>query len=181
MNTFIIKTITDAATIAGLTPTQIMETSEADGLTLPRPRLEYRFLPEVLTRSGKKLAIKRENGKQTTKRELYTVKQDVLVNIFAKVENAESWLAQFCPAFVAALPRGGNDAAGNWVVVRAHKATQSRPPVKRVGTTEIRVMERFSTLYQLQFTGRITADETESVILDVTINAPKIYIGRKDT
>lgn len=172
MNTFIIKTITETAIAAGLPADKVMEISEADGLTLPRPRLEYKFLPEVLTRSGKKLAVTREGNTQTTKREAYIVKQDVLVNLFAPVEDAENWLAQFCRTFVAALPRGGNDTAGNWVVVRASKATQSRPLVKRVGTSEIRVMERLSTLYQIQFTGRITVDETVSLIPDAIINPP---------
>lgn len=174
MNAFIIKTLTETAVAAGLLPNAIMEISAADGLTLPRPRLEYKFLPEILTRSGKKLSITREDNTQTTKREAYMVKQDVLVNIFAPVEDAEQQLVVFCRAFVAILPRGGNDAAGNWVSVRVNKATQSRPPVKRVGTSEIRVMERLSTLYQLQFTGRITTDETVSLIPDVTINPPKI-------
>lgn len=181
MNAFIMDSITKAAISAGMAPDKVMEISAADSITLPRPRVEYRFLPEVLTRTGKKLSISRKNGVQTTKRELYTVQQDVLVNIFAPAEGAENWLALFCPAFVAALPRGGNDAAGNWVLVRAHKATQARPAVKRVGTAEIRVMERLSTLYQLQFTGRITALEVEGVILDVHINAPAIKNGRKDT
>lgn len=177
MNTFIIQSITAAAVAAGLTQQNVMEISDADNLTLPRPRVEYRFLPEALTRSGKKLSVTCEGNTQTTKRELYTVKQDVLVNIMAPAENGEAWLAQFCPTFVAALPRGANDNHGNWVMVRVNQATQSRPAVKRVGTSEIRVMERLSTLYQIQFTGRITAEETVNLIPHATINPPTLGKG----
>ena len=95
------------------------------------------------------------------------MEQAVNVNVLAE---DPAWLERFSYAFVAALPRGGNDSRGNWVKVLAQKAAFYRPPDKRVGDEVIEVFSRVNRLYTLTFTGRITAEETEELITSHTIN-----------
>lgn len=176
MQTFATKVITQAAVAAGLPAENVIALVKKDNLTIKRPRIEIQFLPEKLTRTGRKLGVSRETvkGEDGTeklmlvrKRELYVVELPVNVNVLS--EDRE-WLERFSYAFVAALPRGGNDSRGNWVKVLAQKAAFYRPPDKRVGDEVIEVFSRVNRLYTLTFTGRITAEETEELITSHTIN-----------
>ena len=176
MQTFATKVITQAVVAAGLPAENVIALVKKDNLTLQRPRIEIQFLPEKLTRTGRKLGVSREKVKGpdgeeklrlVRKRELYVVEQAVNVNVLAE---DPAWLERFSYAFVAALPRGGNDSRGNWVKVLAQKAAFYRPPDKRVGDEVIEVFSRVNRLYTLTFTGRITAEETEELITSHTIN-----------
>lgn len=52
MQAFATETITRAALSAGLPEGRVMQAVAADNLTLKRPRVELRFLPEKYTRTG---------------------------------------------------------------------------------------------------------------------------------
>ena len=54
--------------------------------------------------------------------------------------------------------------------IRVQKATPGKPPVKRVGDTEIVVFTRLNTLFLLTFTGRVTEEITHDLITKVNIN-----------
>lgn len=168
MQEFARQTITQAALAAGLPEGRVIDITKKDNLTLDRPRLEIQFLPERFTRTGRKLAVSRTRDEQIRKRELYEVELTVNANVFA--DNWE-WLETFCHDFVAELPSGGNDSRGNYVKVRAQKATFGRKPDKRVGQAVIEVFTRVNRLFVLTFTGRITAEEREQLIKTFTINA----------
>ena len=127
MRTLAMRMITNAALAAGLPEGRVTDVSAADNLTLPRPRLEVDFLPDSLTRTGRKLIVTRKEGIQTTKKELYEVRFDLTARVYAgsssgpALESASgdapgdaTWLESFENAFVAALPRGVNDQRGNW-------------------------------------------------------------------
>lgn len=184
IQTFALACIRQAAESAGIPANQVMTVSASDNLTLPRPRLEYQTLPARYRRTGRKLAIVRKSdpdtkGKpvQTVKRELYEVDLDISVNVLApdtgdNAEAADTWLSAFTQAFVTAFPRGGNDAAGNWVSIRVQKAAYSRLPDKRIGDTAIRVFTKIGTVFVLSFGGRVTTEEQQNLITDVTINLP---------
>lgn len=168
----LLKTIiTEAATKAGLPEGRVYGLADGDNLTLPRPRLEIDYLPGSYQRTGRKLAVSRENGVQTTKKELYEAAFDLTANVLA--EDA-AWLAAFERDFVAALPRGVNDDSGNWIQIRVEQATFSTPPEKRVGTKEVKVFTRMNTLFALRFTGRITEEEETRLMQTIIINTPKI-------
>ena len=170
MRELAMECVTRAALAAGLPEGRVFDVSRKDNLTQPRPRLEVQYLPEKLTRTGRKLGVTRANGRLTRKREVYAVELSVLVNVLAE---DEGWLAGFGHAFLAALPRGLNDARGNWVKVRAVKAEYQRAPAPRVGITTIEPLKRVGELYNLTFTGRVTAEETEPLITSITINPPR--------
>lgn len=109
----------------------------------------------------------------TRKCELYEVELTVNANVLA---DDRAWLEAFSVDFVAHLPRGGNDSRGNWVRVRAEKATFGRSPDKRVGNQVIEVFARVNRLFVLTFTGRIAGEELATLIpsftFDINIKKP---------
>lgn len=167
MQVFATDIITRAALAAGLPEGRVMDQSAADNLTIERPRIELQCLPERYSRSGRTLAYRRTKTELVRKRELYVVDLSVAAHVLAEDRD---WLAEFCYGFAAALPRGANDSRGNWVKIRADKATFSRPPDKRVGNAVIAVFERANQLFSLTFTWRITAEDAENLIPSFTIN-----------
>lgn len=185
-------TIREAAQKAGLDPARVYELVEADNLTIERPYMTVQFLPESYKRTGRKLDVTRTStevirssavdirkpakpangyapyGAQVCrKRELYEVELLAAANILAE---DEKWLADFCYAFVAALPRGLNDERGNWVKIRAEKAQFAKPPDKRVGDEVIEVFRKCGQLHQLSFTGRIVEITREPLIETHTLD-----------
>ena len=167
MQTFAMETITRAALAAGLPEGRIIDLANKDNLTIERPRIEVQFLPERYTRTGRKLAVTRTKTEHIRKRELYEVELTVNANVLA---DDRAWLEAFCVDFVAGLPRGGNDSRGNWIKVRAQKATFGRAPDKRVGDEVVEVFVKVNRLFVLTFTGRITREEAETLIPAYTIN-----------
>lgn len=170
MQAFATEVITRAALSAGLPEGRVMDIVKKDNLTIKRPRLELQFMPERYTRTGRKLAVTRTKTDLIRKRELYEVELTVNVNVLA---DDRAWLEAFSVAFVAALPRGGNDSRGNWVKVRAQEATFGREPDRRVGEKVIEVFTRVNRLFVLTFTGRITGEEYDKLIRTIIIK-PKL-------
>jgi hypothetical protein len=162
--------ITNAALAAGLPEGRITDVSAADNLTLPRPRIEVDFPPDSLSRTGRKLAVSREEDRQTTKKELYEVRFDLTAHVYA---DDASWLEEFENSFVAAFPRGVNDQRGNWVKIRVNRATFKKEPTKRVGTSEITVFTKIDTLFLLTLTGRVTREDAQALLTTFEI-VPKI-------
>jgi len=161
------ETIKAAAQKAGLDPAKVYELVEADNLTIERPYMTIQFLPETYARTGRKLAVTRTETELIRKRELYEVELAIAANILTK---DEKWLSDFAYSFVAALPRGLNDARGNWVKIRAHKAQFFKPADKRVGTSVIEVFTKRDQLFEITFTGRVTEEEREPLLPKATIN-----------
>ena len=170
MQAFATEVITRAALSAGLPEGRVMDIVKKDNLTINRPRLELQFMPERYTRTGRKLAVARTKTDLIRKRELYEVELTVNANVLA---DNRAWLEAFSVAFVAALPRGGNDSRGNWVKVRAQEATFGREPDRRVGEKVIEVFTRVNRLFVLTFTGRITGEEYDKLIRTIIIK-PKL-------
>lgn len=170
MQAFATEVITRAAQSAGLPEGRVMDIVKKDNLTINRPRLELQFMPERYTRTGRKLAVTRTKTDLIRKRELYDVELTVNANVLA---DNRAWLEAFSVAFVAALPRGGNDSRGNWVKVRVQEATFGREPDRRVGEKVIEVFTRVNRLFVLTFTGRITGEEYDKLIRTIIIN-PKL-------
>jgi hypothetical protein len=162
-----------AAAAAGLPEPQdrVMDVSASDSITIPRPRVEVAFLPDSFTRTGRRLHVDRRGETQAVKKELYEIRFDVTAHVLA--EDA-AWLADFEHGFVRALPRGVNDARGNWVRVRVAEATFKKDPTKRVGMQEIKVFSKMDTLFLLTLTGRVTGEEEQAMITDINIVAPKM-------
>lgn len=170
MQAFATEVITRAALSAGLPEGRVMDIVKKDNLTINRPRLELQFMPERYTRTGRKLAVTRTKTDLIRKRELYDVELTVNANVLA---DNRAWLEAFSVAFVAALPRGGNDSRGNWVKVRVQEATFGREPDRRVGEKVIEVFTRVNRLFVLTFTGRITGEEYDKLIRTIIIK-PKL-------
>ena len=166
MQAFAREVITRAALAAGLPEGRVIDIVKKDNLTIKRPRVELQFLPEKYTRTGRKLAVYRTETTLIRKRELYEVELTVNANALA---DDRAWLEAFSAEFVANLPRGGNDSRGNWIKVRAQRATFGRSPDKRVGEKVIEVFTRVDRLFVLTFTGRITGEELAELIPSLTI------------
>jgi hypothetical protein len=161
MRTLAMRIVTDAALAAGMPAGRITDVSAKDNLTLPRPRMEVDFLPDTLTRTGRKLAVTRAETVQATKKELYEVRFDMTAHAYV---NDAAWLEAFEYDFVAAFPRGVNDQRGNWVQIRVNKATFKKEPTKRVGSSEITVFKKFDTLFLITLTGRVTREEEQALL-----------------
>ena len=159
--------IADTAVACGLAEENVIRLVAKDNLTIKRPRIELQFLPERLTRTGRKLAVWRTKTEQLRKREIYQAELDVAANVLA--EDGE-WLSVFCYDFLARLPRGTNDRNGNWVKVAAQKATFGKPPDKRVGNNVIEVFRKVNDLLVITFTWRVTAEEAEQLIRTWKLN-----------
>lgn len=170
MRNFADNIIKQAASVAGLDNSRIMDVSAADNLTIPRPRIEFQFLPESWKRTGRKLGVTRHGTTQTRKKELYEVRLDVTANILAE---DETWLANFKREFVKAIPSGANDSQGNFVKIRVQQATFTKPPAKRVGTSAITVFTKVNDLLSISFVWRLTQDETNILIHSVNILPPE--------
>lgn len=169
------EVITTAALAAGLPEGRVLGTpSTSDNLTLKRPRLEVDILPETYVRTGRKLAARRLEARQTVKKELYSVRLEATCNVLAE---DEAWLTAFCRGFLAKLPRGFNDDAGNYVKLTASEARFSMPPAKRVGTAEIKVFSRADTLLHLIFTWRVATETERDLIHTVNIKPPTLGKG----
>lgn len=176
MQAFATEVITHAALAAGLPEGRVIDIVKKDNLTIERPRIELQFLPEKLTRTGRKLDVRRTKTELVRKRELYEVELTVNANVLA---DNRAWLEGFSVDFVDHLPRGENDSRGNWIQVRAQKATFGRPPDKRVGDEVIEVFTKVNRLFVLTFTGRITNEETEALIPSFNIHT-KIREGGRN-
>lgn len=167
MQALVKEIIEKAALAAGLPEDRVINMVASDNLTLDRPRLELQFLPETYRRTGRTLAFERCNGQRIRKRELYEVELSVAANVLAE---DDAWLSAFTYGFVAALPNGVNDKRGNWVRIRAEKATFGKAPDNRVGDEVIEVFHYINELFDLTFTWRVTAEEVEALIPTFNIN-----------
>lgn len=178
MHAFSQQIITSAALAAGLPEGRVISLSKGDNLTMPRPRVELQWLPETYTRTGRKLGHRRHESPETRalKRELYTVKLDVSANVLAETP---VWLSAFERDFIAALPRGVNDSRGNWIQVRAEKASFGNAPETRVGLDTIKVFDKAEKLLVVSFTWRITRDEQQKMITDVNLIPHWVDQGEK--
>lgn len=170
LHAFATQSITAAALAAGLPAGRVLNLTEKDNLTLPRPRIELQFLPEQYGISGRLLAVRRGQTERIRKKELYTVRQDIAANVLA--DNA-AWLETFSYDFVQNMPRGGNDSRGNWVRIGIERATFGKAPDKRLGNAVIEVFTKVNRLFTVTFTGRVTAEELESMIRLATITIPQ--------
>lgn len=179
MQALTLSIIETAAQAAGLPKGRVLTASKMDNLTIPRPRLELQWLPETIARTGRKLGHVRhaEPETRTLKRELYVVSLDVAALILAE---SPAWLSRFEAAFLAALPRGVNDAAGNWIQIRAARATWTNEPDTRVGLDVIKVFDKAEKLLVVTFTWRVSGDEMQDMITDVTMKPTWATQGEKD-
>jgi hypothetical protein len=168
--------ITGAAEAAGLPQDMVTDISAKDKLTLPRPRVEVDFLPDSYSRTGRKLDVRRAQGIQTTKKELYEVRFDLTAHVYAE---DPAWLEAFENDFVAAFPRGVEDQRGNWVKIRVGQATFKTAPTKRVGTQAIKVFSKIDTLFLVTLTGRVTSEEEQALIKTFEI-VPVIETGARE-
>lgn len=162
------QVIRAAAEAAGLPEGRVIDTSKADNLTIPRPRVELQWLPETYSRTGRKLGHAKgaTKGKRLLKKELYTAKLQVSANVLA--EDAE-WLAAFAVAFVKAFPRGITDDSGNWITIRAEKAEWLNSPAPRVGLDTIQVFTKAAQLFVIGFTWRLTEEMEQQLVERVTL------------
>lgn len=103
---------------------------------------------------------------QRTRRELYTVRLPVVAHVLA---DDEAWLDGFCPVFVAALPRGVNDARGLWVAVRVQRAEFQGYAERRVGNAVVAPFTKRSRLFTIDFTWRVATEEEVRLLTDINI------------
>jgi len=170
MRTLAHEVIRQAAEAAGLPADRVTGQSAKDNATLPRPRVEVQYLTETFARTGRVLDRRREVTAtppvQRTRRELYTVRLPVVAHVLA---DDDAWLDGFCPAFVAAMPRGLNDARGLWVAVRVQRAEYQGYAERRVGNAVVAPFTKRSRLFTIDFTWRVATEEEVRLLTDITI------------
>ena len=166
MRDLILEKVREAAGLLNLSPDRVMTKSVKDNLTLPRPRLELDFLPETFERTGRLLGPI-PAGAENVKKELYQVSLPIAAQVLA---DDPAWLKEFCYRLIAALPRGFNDAGGNYVKLRASQGEWEGFTLKRVGHQVIDPIVRRGYLLHLNALWRITQDEMIKYITSVNFN-----------
>lgn len=164
----ILEKVREAAGLLGLPGERVMTKSTKDNLTLPRPRIELDFLPETYESSGRLLgppAAAENIGRY--KRELYLVSLPIAAQILA---SDPIWLKEFSHRLVAALPRGFNDSAGNYVKLRASEGEWEGYSARRVGDQVIDPIVRRGYLLHLGAAWRVTREELVNYIRSVNLN-----------
>ena len=173
----IFQIIRETAEALGLPEGRVL-TLGKDNLTVPRPRIELQFMGETYTSAVRGLAVTRLKDErehyQELKKQLYTVREQVGVNVLAE---DEAWLQTFCRDLIACLPRGVNDADGNWIKIRAESAEEPSEPEKRVGLETIKVFTRVSKFLTVTFEGRVTVTEESGLMEHVEIKPPSYRQG----
>ncbi len=163
----IMEKVRDGAELLGLPRERVISKSLSDNITIPRPRIELDFLPETLTRGGRKLGAERiDQGALNIKRELYEVSLPIAAQILA---DDEDWLKEFSYRLIAALPRGFNDDAGNFVKLTATQGEWENMAVRRVGDTVIEPIVKRGCLLHLTALWRVTADEAAELIKTINL------------
>ncbi len=177
MRDLILQKVAEAAEPLGLPRDRVMTKSARDNLTLPRPRIELDFLPETFERTGRLLGtLPAGTDQKTLRRELYQVSLPVAAQILA---NDPAWLKNFCYRLTAALPRGFNDAAGNYVKLQAHQGAWEGFTLKRVGDQAIDPIVKRGYLLHLKVTWRVTQDRLLNYINNINFNHTMITGGNR--
>jgi len=176
MRDLILEKVRDAAELLGLPRERVISKSLKDNLTLPRPRIELDFLPETYRRSGRLLGFKGSSAEyqKTLRQELYQVELPVAAQILA---DDPDWLKEFCYRLAAALPRGFNDALGNYVEIKAARGEWENFSVRRVGSTVIDPIVRRGYILHLNAIWRVTADELLNFVKSVDFKHDIIIAG----
>lgn len=173
MRDLILEKVRDAAELLGLSRDLVMGQSLKDNLTLPRPRIELDFLPETYQRTGRLLGGRKTGpAEMAVKKELYEVSLPVAAQIFA---DDPEWLKEFCYRLAAALPRGFDDPAGNYVKLVSAQGEWENFAVRRVGGTVIDPIVKRGYLLHLSVTWRITAEELVDLVNKVELKIGGIH------
>ena len=177
MRELILEKVADAAVSLGLERSRVMTKSLADNLTLPRPRIELDFLPEALAATGRlQGGAKDENGRPLFRKELYEVSLAIAAQALA---DDPDWLTNFVWRFIAALPRGFDDARGNYVKLRAGQGQWEGFDLRRVGTVEIDPIVKRGYLLHLTAIWRISREEAVDFITQVNFNVKGMDNGQQ--
>jgi hypothetical protein len=162
MRGLLLEKVRDAAEPLGLDRDLVMTQSLKDNITLPRPRIELEFPPETYERSGRLLGGQRLSADVLkVKKELYQITMPAAAQIFA---DDEFWLKEFCYRLAAALPRGFNDKAGNYVKLTSRQGEWEGQAVRRVGSAEINPIPKYGYILHINAVWRITSDELTKLI-----------------
>lgn len=174
MQEFIIAVLKDAAIKSGCPENAFLSKSIRDNITIVKPRIEYSFLQNNIKRTGRLLAIQHINNKRETKRELYTVSQNVQLKLFSK---DEQFRADFTNNFFFHLPKGLNDTNGNYVKFQYKSYEFNDEGENRIGENEIKVLKTYTATYNLLVTFRVTEITTENYIQNINLLTPTIKQG----
>jgi hypothetical protein len=123
--------------------------------------------PERYQRTGRRLGTITIDDGRRIKRELYQVTAPVAVTFFS---DDETWLDTAVPATIAALPRGVDDVAGNWVRCRVTSGNYQGYAAPRIGTDVLEPMPKRQRTIELELAGRITKEEPIEMITSVTLD-----------
>jgi hypothetical protein len=109
MKTFFEGLIKEAALKIGIEKVLL---HTATSLTLPKPRLEFEFLPDSYIATGRKIAKRREDGKQIIVHERYEVDTPAMLYV---IDNNDERIERLSRELVMAFPKGVADSYNNWV------------------------------------------------------------------
>ncbi len=174
MQNFIIKILKDAAVKSGLNENAFMSKSTRDNITIVKPRVEYSFLQNSIKRTGRLLAIQKVDNKRETKKELYTIAQNIRLKLFS---DEEQFRADFTNNFFFFLPKGVNDHNGNYLKFQYQSYQFDDEGDNRIGENVIKVLKTYTAEYNLLATYRITETKKEDYIHSITFNNPQIKKG----
>jgi hypothetical protein len=166
MKTFVEGVIRQAAAQTGIEKV-VLHT--ASNLTLPKPRLEFEFLPETYIPTGRKIAKRKADGKQIMVNERYEVDTPAMLYI---IDNDDARIEHLSRKLVLSFPRGVADTYNNWVRIRAALAewTGFKAPTVGLDAKRIEPLIERSYSVKVSFLWRLTYEEATPYIeqLDFT-------------
>jgi hypothetical protein len=163
--TFIEQVIREAAAKAGL-ENVVLYSADIKSIALPKPRLEFQFLPDSYIPTGRKIAKRREairdgegviRKQQVIVKELYEVDTPVMLYI---IDNDDYRIGSLSRKLLLAFPKGVADTYNNWVRIRAVLGEWTGFQTTTLGKTMKRIEPIITRSYNIKvnFTWRLNEE-----------------------
>lgn len=162
MKDFIETVIREAACIAGVET--VLLKAKSSNITMPKPRVEFEFLPDTFLPTGKVIAKRRQNDTEVRVHERYQVDSPVMLYL---TDDNDSRLQQLSNALIMAFPKGVPDENNNWVRIKATGAEWQSKNAPVVGTKRIEPIIERLRLIRVGFTWRLTYEQAVPYMTDI--------------
>lgn len=161
------QVIKTGAIKAGIPEKNIIDLA-ADSITLPKPRLDIQFLPEVFRKTGRTLAINKSDAGFEKILSVYEVRLGVACNIYTATTQE---LEKITNAFIKALPRKFANAENNIVKLWVASGQWKIVGGTQVGLTKIEPIKSRSRLIRVDFVYHVTEDRLTPYMKEFNLKA----------
>lgn len=139
-----------------------------DSITLPKPRLDIQFLPEVFTKTGRTLAINKSAAGFEKILSVYEARLGAACNIYTTTTEE---LEILTTKFIKALPRKFANAENNVVKLWVASGQWKVAGGAQVGLTKIEPIKSRLRLIRVDFIYHITEDRLTPYMKEFNLKA----------